>query len=49
MQHTGHADCHDRIMAAIETVLTDSRHLTRDMGGTATTKELGAAVASAVQ
>jgi len=48
LQHLGYEDCHDRIMAAIEDVLREGRCLTRDMGGTATTKELGAAVASAV-
>ena len=48
LQHLGHEDCHDRIMAAIEAVLGENKYLTRDMGGSATTKELGAAVASAV-
>jgi tartrate dehydrogenase/decarboxylase/D-malate dehydrogenase len=48
LQHLGYEDCHNRIMAAIETVLREDKYLTRDMGGSATTKELGAAVASAV-
>ncbi len=48
LQHLGHEDCHDRIMTAIETVLRENKYLTRDMGGSATTQELGAAIASAV-
>ncbi|MEP4147053.1 MAG: hypothetical protein ABJL54_07505 [Halioglobus sp.] len=48
LQHLGHDECHDRIMAAIESVLSEDKNLTRDMGGLATTKELGAAIASAV-
>ncbi|MCX2972079.1 tartrate dehydrogenase [Halieaceae bacterium IMCC8485] len=46
LQHLGHEDCHDRIMTAIETVLRENKYLTRDMGGSATTQELGAAIAS---
>jgi tartrate dehydrogenase/decarboxylase/D-malate dehydrogenase len=48
LQHLGHEECHDRIMTAIETVLHENKYLTRDMGGSATTQELGAAIASAV-
>ena len=48
LQHLGHEECHDRIMTAIETVLRENKYLTRDMGGSATTQELGAAIASAV-
>jgi isocitrate/isopropylmalate dehydrogenase len=33
-------------MTAIETVLRENKYLTRDMGGSATTQELGAAIAS---
>ena len=48
MQHLGVPQMHDDLMAAIETVLRDADHLTPDMGGSATTRELGQAIAGAV-
>ena len=48
MHHLGFPAVHDTIMGAIETVLADGQCLTRDMGGTAGTAELGRAVAEAV-
>jgi tartrate dehydrogenase/decarboxylase/D-malate dehydrogenase len=47
LQHLGHADAAGAIVAAIETVLKDGPR-TRDMGGTASTEELGKAVAQAL-
>ncbi len=48
MQHLGYTNMHDDIMRAIETVLRKAQHLTPDMGGTATTRDLGRAVAEAL-
>jgi len=44
MQHLGHQDMHDSIMNAIEVVIREQTALTRDMGGTASTQELGQAI-----
>jgi len=44
MQHLGYPMMHDTLLEAIEFVLRDGRNLTRDMGGNATTTELGQAV-----
>lgn len=48
MQHLGHPEIHDTVMQALETVLRTGGNLTRDMGGNATTQELGQAVAELV-
>lgn len=48
LQHLGFAAAHDDMMTAIETVLREGKRLTRDMGGTATTVELGKAIAEAI-
>ncbi len=48
LQHLGHAPVHDTIMTAIERVLAEGRCLTRDMGGTASTQELGQLIARAI-
>jgi tartrate dehydrogenase/decarboxylase/D-malate dehydrogenase len=48
LQHLGHADAHDTIMAAIENTLRESANLTPDMGGKASTTGLGKAVAAAI-
>lgn len=48
LQHLGHREAHDTIMAAIEKVLRAGRELTRDMGGAASTVELGQAIAAAI-
>jgi tartrate dehydrogenase/decarboxylase/D-malate dehydrogenase len=47
LEHFGHADAAAAIVAAIETVLREGPR-TRDMGGTASTEELGKAVAEAL-
>lgn len=49
LDHLGHRDAHDAIITAIEGVLRDpSAPRTPDMGGKATTKELGDALASVI-
>lgn len=48
LQHLGHQDAHDTILSAIESVLREGQSLTPDMGGTASTQELGAAVEQAI-
>jgi tartrate dehydrogenase/decarboxylase/D-malate dehydrogenase len=48
LKHLGHADAHDAVVRAIETVLREGPR-TRDIGGTAGTEEVGKAIAQAVQ
>ena len=48
LQHLGHQSAHDTIMTAIEDTLRDNANLTPDMGGTASTDELGKAIESAI-
>ena len=50
LEHLGHKDAHDAILATIEKVMQPGSHapLTRDMGGTASTQDLGKAIAAAV-
>jgi tartrate dehydrogenase/decarboxylase/D-malate dehydrogenase len=45
LDHLGHGEAAAAIVRAIETVLADGSVLTRDLGGTATTVDLGKAVA----
>jgi tartrate dehydrogenase/decarboxylase/D-malate dehydrogenase len=47
MGHLAHRDAEDAIVKAIEAVLKDGPR-TRDMGGTANTKDVGAAIAAAL-
>ena len=44
MQHLGYEDIHDCLLNAMESVLRDGEWLTRDMGGNASTRELGEAI-----
>lgn len=44
MNHLGHQDLHDRILEAIENVIEENKTLTPDLGGTATTSEVGDAI-----
>jgi tartrate dehydrogenase/decarboxylase/D-malate dehydrogenase len=46
LDHLGHRDLHDRVIGAIERVVADGRLRTPDLGGTATTGEVAAAVAA---
>jgi tartrate dehydrogenase/decarboxylase/D-malate dehydrogenase len=48
MQHLGYPKMHDALMVAIETILRDGANLTRDMGGHASTRELGRALVEAI-
>jgi tartrate dehydrogenase/decarboxylase/D-malate dehydrogenase len=48
LAHLGHADAHDAVVRAIETVLREGPR-TRDIGGTASTEEVGKAIAQAVR
>jgi tartrate dehydrogenase/decarboxylase/D-malate dehydrogenase len=48
LKHLGHADAHDAVVRAIETVLREGPR-TREIGGTAGTEEVGKAIAQAVQ
>ena len=48
LDHLGFTDVHDTVMDGIERVLREGRSLSRDMGGTASTQELGAAILEAL-
>ena len=48
LQHLGHQDAHDSIMGAIEETLREGKRLTPDMGGKASTDELGQAIAETI-
>ena len=48
LEHLGHQDAHDLIVGAIEAVLSGGGPRTPDLGGTATTRDLGQAIASAI-
>ena len=48
LEHLGHADAAAAVVAAIERVLVTPSRLTRDMGGTASTQELGKAIESEI-
>ena len=48
LEHLGHQEAADDIVAAIEKVILDGSTLTADMGGKANTRELGQAVADAL-
>ncbi|MEK9722155.1 MAG: tartrate dehydrogenase [Rhodospirillaceae bacterium] len=48
LEHLGHKDAADDIVAAIETVIRDSDVKTPDMGGKANTQELGQAIIDAL-
>jgi tartrate dehydrogenase/decarboxylase/D-malate dehydrogenase len=48
LEHLGHADAAADVMKAIERVIVEGPR-TRDMGGTASTRDVGAAVADALR
>jgi tartrate dehydrogenase/decarboxylase/D-malate dehydrogenase len=48
LDHLGHPEAAAAVVGAIERILQDGRVLTRDMGGTATTAELGKVIAAEI-
>jgi len=48
LEHLGHADAARAIVRAIETVVADGKTVTRDLGGKASTREVGDALASLI-
>jgi tartrate dehydrogenase/decarboxylase/D-malate dehydrogenase len=48
LDHLGRRDLHDKIVSAIERVVKTGKALTPDLGGTASTNEVAAAVRSAI-
>lgn len=48
LDHLGHNDAHNSIMAAIESTLREQANLTPDMGGKADTERLGKEIAAAI-
>jgi tartrate dehydrogenase/decarboxylase/D-malate dehydrogenase len=48
LEHLGHAAAAHAIVRAIETVVADGKTVTRDLGGKASTREVGAALASLI-
>jgi len=48
LEHLGHADAANAVVSAIERVVKDGSVKTRDLGGKASTVEMGAAVASLI-
>ena len=48
LDHLGHADAGRAVVAAIERVVEDGKVLTRDLGGTASTSDVGKAIAGAI-
>ena len=49
LEHLGHTDAHDSILRAIEGVLGSGGPRTRDVGGTASTMEVGRAIEKAIE
>jgi tartrate dehydrogenase/decarboxylase / D-malate dehydrogenase len=48
LEHLGHPEAAAAVVGAVERVLKGGRARTRDMGGTASTEELGRAVAAEI-
>lgn len=48
LDHLGHPDLHDRVVGAIERVLSEGAVRTPDLGGTATTRQMMQAIVAAV-
>ena len=48
LDHLGHRDLHDKILAAIERVVASGKNRTPDLGGQAKTKDLADAIASEI-
>ena len=48
LEHLGHQDAADAVVRAIETLVEEGKTVTRDLGGKASTKEVGQALASMI-
>ena len=48
LEHLGEEDASKNIITAIENVLSEKRSLTPDMGGNASTEELGKAIEESI-
>ena len=48
LEHLGHAEAAQAVVSAIERVVEEGKTLTRDLGGKATTAEVGQAIAALV-
>ena len=48
LEHLGHQDAADAVVGAIETLVGEGKTVTRDLGGKASTKEVGAALAAMI-
>ena len=48
LDHLGHEDAGRAVVEAIERVVQDGKVLTRDLGGTASTSDVGKAIAALV-
>ena len=46
LQHLGHGDAHDAILAAVEDAIREGDRLTPDMGGSASCSDCGDAIAA---
>ena len=46
LEHLGHADAAHAVVGAIERVVEEGKTLTRDLGGRASTSEVGQAIAA---
>jgi tartrate dehydrogenase/decarboxylase/D-malate dehydrogenase len=49
LEHLGHKDAAQSVMRAIEDVLANGGPRTRDLGGTASTVDVGKAIAGAIR
>jgi tartrate dehydrogenase/decarboxylase / D-malate dehydrogenase len=49
LEHLGHPEAASAVVAAIERVLAERKHTTKDLGGNASTRQCGIAVADAVE
>jgi len=48
LEHLGHQDAADAVVRAIEKLVEEGKTVTRDLGGKATTKEVGDALAAMI-
>jgi isocitrate/isopropylmalate dehydrogenase len=49
LRHLGEQDAADKVKYAVHSVFRESKHITRDMGGTASTSEFADAVIEAME